>query len=49
MSSIVLRHVTKSFAGKTAVHDLDLEIEDGEFVIIVGPYTPSEVVSIAPA
>ena len=37
MSSIVLRHVTKFFAGKTAVHDLDLEIEDGEFVIIVGP------------
>jgi multiple sugar transport system ATP-binding protein len=37
MSSIVLRHVTKSFAGKTAVHDLDLEIEDGEFVIVVGP------------
>jgi multiple sugar transport system ATP-binding protein len=37
MSSIVLRHVTKYFAGKIAVRDLDLEIKDGEFVIVVGP------------
>ena len=37
MAKIVLRGVTKSFNGKVAVDDLNLEVEDGEFLIIVGP------------
>ena len=37
MANIVLRRVTKSFSSKVAVDDLSLEVEDGEFVIVVGP------------
>jgi multiple sugar transport system ATP-binding protein len=37
MAKIVLRRVTKSFGQKVAVDDLNLEVEDGEFVIVVGP------------
>jgi multiple sugar transport system ATP-binding protein len=38
MAAITLDHVTKQYAdGAVAVHDLDLQIEDGEFCILVGP------------
>jgi multiple sugar transport system ATP-binding protein len=37
MAKITLRTVTKSFGSKVAVDNLNLEIEDGEFVIVVGP------------
>jgi multiple sugar transport system ATP-binding protein len=38
MADIVLDKVTKSYPdGTTAVHGIDLEIADGEFVILVGP------------
>jgi multiple sugar transport system ATP-binding protein len=37
MAKIVLRRVTKSYGAKVAVDDLNLEVEDGEFVIVVGP------------
>ncbi|MGV9824548.1 MULTISPECIES: ABC transporter ATP-binding protein [unclassified Gordonia (in: high G+C Gram-positive bacteria)] len=38
MADIVLDHVTKQFPdGTTAVHDFNLEIADGEFIILVGP------------
>jgi multiple sugar transport system ATP-binding protein len=38
MADIVLDHVTKTYAdGYTAVKDLNLEIADGEFMILVGP------------
>ena len=37
MAKIALHRVTKSFGSKVAVDDLNLEIEDGEFVIVVGP------------
>ncbi|WP_239382227.1 ABC transporter ATP-binding protein, partial [Frankia sp. CIT1] len=38
MADIVLDHVTKRFPdGQTAVADANLEIADGEFVILVGP------------
>jgi multiple sugar transport system ATP-binding protein len=37
MAKIALRRVTKSFGSKVAVDDLNLEVEDGEFVIVVGP------------
>src|SRR5690242_20807147 len=38
MADIVLDHVTKTYSdGYTAVKDLNLEIADGEFMILVGP------------
>jgi multiple sugar transport system ATP-binding protein len=38
MSKIVLDGVTKRYAdGTEGVHDMSLEIEDGEFMILVGP------------
>src|SRR5215469_9662135 len=38
MAEIVLDHVTKSFPdGTLAVSDFNLDIRDGEFVILVGP------------
>ena len=38
MAEIVLDKVTKRYAdGALAVHEVDLEIADGEFVILVGP------------
>lgn len=38
MAEIVLEHVSKSYPdGATAVHDLNLTITDGEFLILVGP------------
>ncbi|MFL5833166.1 MAG: ABC transporter ATP-binding protein, partial [Solirubrobacterales bacterium] len=38
MSEIVLEGVTKTFAdGFEAVKDMDLDIQDGEFMILVGP------------
>ena len=38
MAEIVLEHVNKSYPnGATAVHDLNLTIADGEFLILVGP------------
>jgi multiple sugar transport system ATP-binding protein len=38
MAEIVLDHVTKRFPdGTTAVSDFNLDIRDGEFVILVGP------------
>jgi multiple sugar transport system ATP-binding protein len=38
MADIVLDHVTKRFPdGSEAVKDIELEIADGEFVILVGP------------
>ena len=37
MAEVRLEGVTKSFGGKTAVHDLNLTIEDQEFLTLVGP------------
>jgi len=38
MAEIALERVTKVYAdGTEAVHELDLEIADGEFVVFVGP------------
>src|SRR5690348_3032565 len=38
MAEIVLEHITKRFPdGSLAVNDFDLDIVDGEFVILVGP------------
>jgi multiple sugar transport system ATP-binding protein len=37
VARIVLQGVTKRFKGSTAVDHLDLEVADGEFLVIVGP------------
>ena len=38
MAEIVLEHITKRFPdGSLAVNDFNLDIADGEFVILVGP------------
>jgi multiple sugar transport system ATP-binding protein len=37
MAAIRLSHVSKSFDGTAAVSDVSLDIEDGEFVVLVGP------------
>ncbi|HWJ31840.1 MAG TPA: sn-glycerol-3-phosphate ABC transporter ATP-binding protein UgpC [Gaiellaceae bacterium] len=37
MAGIRLSGVTKTFGGVTAVDDVSLEIEDGEFLVLVGP------------
>src|ERR1041384_6504480 len=34
---IEFRNVTKSFGGTLVVGDLSLEIEDGEFIVVLGP------------
>ena len=37
MAHVVYDHVVKTFGEVTALHDLTLEIPDGEFVVLVGP------------
>ena len=38
MAAIELDQLTKVYAdGTRAVHELDLDVEDGEFVVFVGP------------
>ncbi len=37
MASISLRKLNKTFGALTVVHDIDLEIADKEFIILVGP------------
>src|SRR4051812_44812124 len=37
MSRVVLDKVRKSYAGFEAVHGIDLDIGDGEFIVLVGP------------
>ncbi len=37
MAEVRLEGITKSFGGKTAVHDLNLTVEDREFLTLVGP------------
>ena len=38
MASVIFDHVTKTYSGGTrAVDDLELEIADGEFLVLVGP------------
>lgn len=37
MADVHIRGVTKSFGEAVAVSDLDLEIKDGEFVVLLGP------------
>ena len=37
MTDLSLGGISKSFGRVTAVHDIDLEVKDGEFVVLVGP------------
>src|SRR6478735_8039922 len=37
MAHVRLAGVTKSFGGHAAVSDLELEIEDGQFFVLLGP------------
>src|SRR6202171_621456 len=37
MASITLRHVTKTWGAKPAVNNVDLDIPDGEFLVLLGP------------
>ncbi|MDA0991919.1 MAG: ABC transporter ATP-binding protein, partial [Verrucomicrobia bacterium] len=37
MSSLSIRNVTKRFGALEVLKGIDLEIEDGEFIILVGP------------
>ena len=37
MASISLKKLNKTYGTLTVVHDIDLEIADKEFIILVGP------------
>jgi ABC-type sugar transport system ATPase subunit len=37
MATVTYDHVTKRFDGTVAVDDLSIEVEDGEFLVLVGP------------
>ena len=37
MSTVGLRRVSKNYSGTVAVHELDLNVADGEFVTLLGP------------
>ncbi|WP_064575460.1 ABC transporter ATP-binding protein [Cupriavidus gilardii] len=37
MASISLRHLRKAYGGTEVIHDLSIDIHDGEFVALVGP------------
>jgi ABC-type sugar transport system ATPase subunit len=37
MASVTFEHVTKRYDGTVAVDDLNLEVADGEFLVLVGP------------
>jgi ABC-type sugar transport system ATPase subunit len=37
MASVTYDHVTKQFDGTVAVDDLEIEVADGEFLVLVGP------------
>ena len=37
MATVTFDHVTKKYGDVTAVDDLNLEIQDGEFMVLVGP------------
>lgn len=37
MATVTLKNIKKSFGKTDVIHGIDMEIEDGEFIVIVGP------------
>jgi len=37
MASLVLRNLVKSYGNVEVLHGIDLEVDDGEFIVLVGP------------
>ena len=37
MANVALKHVKKAFGPVTIIPDISLQIDDGEFVVLVGP------------
>src|SRR5213075_2094243 len=37
MAKVALRRLTKSYANLEVIHGVDMEVSDGEFIVIVGP------------
>src|ERR671929_1877628 len=37
MAGVTLDHITKKYGGVTAVNDLNIQIRDQEFLVLVGP------------
>jgi ATPase subunit of ABC transporter with duplicated ATPase domains len=37
MATVTFDHVTKCFGDVVAVNDVDLQVRDGEFIVLVGP------------
>src|SRR6476619_2299014 len=37
MARVELRNVTKQYANAEVIHGIDLQVADGEFIVIVGP------------
>ena len=37
MATVTFDHITKKYGDVTAVDDFNLEIADGEFMVLVGP------------
>ncbi|MHC4471556.1 MAG: ATP-binding cassette domain-containing protein, partial [Planctomycetota bacterium] len=37
MARVTLKGLAKSYGGKAAVHGLDLDVADGELMVLVGP------------
>src|SRR6201991_3429479 len=38
MAPVLLRDVRKAFGATEIIHGVDITIDDGEFVVLVGPY-----------
>ena len=37
MAAIELVNITKSFGPKTVIQDISLDVQDGEFLVLLGP------------
>jgi multiple sugar transport system ATP-binding protein len=46
MADVVFEHVTKKFGSTTAISNLSLEIEDGAFVVLLGPTGAGKTTSL---
>jgi multiple sugar transport system ATP-binding protein len=46
MADVILERITKKFGSTTAVSDLSLEIEDGSFVVLLGPTGAGKTTSL---